>query len=250
MTNVTEPASIQPLLSVSQVAKSYGDKPALSGVSLTVAPGELVALLGPNGAGKSTLLQLVTGLFTPDSGTISVCGHDIATGMVPALAEIGVVFQQSTVDPELTVEANLRFHGELQGLSEKVLRAGIDAALARIGLTDRRRDRLRTLSGGNRRRLELVRALLHHPRMLIMDEATVGLDPASRSDILAHVLSLRQQGMGILWTTHLIDEAAQADRVVVLNKGSVAFTGTPTDLGATIEPPDLGQAFLNLTTPL
>lgn len=239
--------SAEALLLVANVSKSYGDKLALDDVSLAVQPGELVALLGTNGAGKSTLLQLVTGLFTADSGTITVCGRDIGTSVVDALSLLGVVFQQPTVDLELSVRDNLRFHAELQGLGRSQIRTRLDEAMTQFGLTDRGGDAVRKLSGGNRRRVELARALLHDPRLLVMDEATVGLDPASRRDILAHVLSLRAAGMGILWTTHLIDEAAEADRIVMLDKGKIVFDGVPEDLAETVVPPDLTNAFLALT---
>ena len=237
-----------PLLQASGVAKAYDGTPALNGVNIAVRPGELVVLLGPNGAGKSTLLQLVTGLFTPDRGSISICGHDLRTGIVPALAQLGVVFQQPTLDLELSVEANLRFHAELHGLPGNQVRARIAAAAERFGLTDRLHSPARELSGGNRRRVELARALLHEPRLLVMDEATVGLDPASRRDILTHILSLRASGMGILWTTHLVDEAAMGDAIVVLNRGNVVFEGAPAELAARSQPADLGNAFLRLTT--
>src|SRR3546814_176286 len=196
-----------PLLQASDVAKAYDGKPALSGVDIAVRPGELVVLLGPNGAGKSTLLQLLTGLFTPDRGSIAICGHDLRSGIVQALAQLGVVFQQPTLDLELSVEANLRFHAELHGLLGNQVRARIAAAAERFGLTDRLHSPARELSGGNRRRVELARALLHEPPLLVMDEAPVGLEPARRRDILTHILSLPPPALGPLWTTPLVEEA-------------------------------------------
>jgi ABC-2 type transport system ATP-binding protein len=217
----------QPVLVVEHVAKSYGSVRALDDVSLTVRAGEFVAVLGPNGAGKSTLLQLLTGLFSPDRGRIIVLGHDLRHDAVRALAGIGVVFQQQTLDLELSVRANLQFHADLHGLSRRVAHQRIGVALERYGLTDRRRSRARTLSGGNRRRLELARALLHKPHVLFMDEATVGLDPGSRRDILEEMVRLKQtENIGVLWTTHLIDEVDYADRLIILRQGHVLFDGT------------------------
>lgn len=219
-------SSSAPLLAVSNLAKSYGRVKALDGVNLTVGPGEFVALLGTNGAGKSTLLQILTGLFSPDSGSVHVCGHDLRRSAIKALADIGVVFQQPTLDLELSIRGNLLLHCDLHGLPRRVARERIEIALQRFGLADRSRDRTRTLSGGNRRRVELARAMLHGPRVMLMDEATVGLDPMSRRDILRDIIRLRDDaGIGVLWTTHLVDEIEFADRIVVLRRGRVVFEG-------------------------
>ncbi|MCW5695737.1 MAG: ATP-binding cassette domain-containing protein [Bauldia sp.] len=236
------------VLEVRKLEKSYGRVKALAGVDLTVREGEFVALLGPNGAGKSTLLQLLTGLFSPDNGSIMVLGNDLRRSAIRALAGIGVVFQQPTLDLELSVRANLLFHADLHGLNRRAARERIDASLKRFGLADRARDRARTLSGGNRRRVELVRALLHRPHILLMDEATVGLDPASRRDILNDILRLcREENIGVLWTTHLVDEVEVADRVVVLNRGKVLFDGLMADLLLREKTDDMGAAFIQIT---
>jgi len=221
----------EPLLRVNDVVKNYGTRRALDHVSLTVGAGEFVALLGANGAGKSTLMQLLTGLFTPDEGSIVVLEHDLRTNAIAALAGIGVVYQQQTLDLELSVRANLLFHADLHGMSRRAARPRIAAALEHYGLSERARDRTRTLSGGNRRRLELARALLHQPRVLLMDEPTVGLDPASRRDILDEMVRLkRAENIGILWSTHLVDEIERADRVIVLRRGHITFDGTLVEL--------------------
>ncbi|HNS93746.1 ABC transporter ATP-binding protein [Thauera sp.] len=235
------------LLSVSGVRKSYGARPALKGVDLQVCAGEFVALLGPNGAGKSTLFQLLTGLFNADAGQVQVCGHDMRVAPVSALGRIGVVFQQMTLDMDLSVEANLVFHARLHGLGPRLAAARIDDALARLGLGDRRGDRVRELSGGNRRKVELARALIHRPSVLLMDEATVGLDPASRRHLLDEVLGLRATGVGVLWASHLVDEAEAADRVLVLHRGELLAEGAPAALVQASGRASLAEAFLDMT---
>ncbi len=237
-----------PVLKVTGLAKSYGRVRALDGVDITVREGEFVALLGPNGAGKSTLLQLLTGLFSPDSGEIDVLGNDLRHSAIRALARIGVVFQQPTLDLELSVRANLLFHSDLHGIPRSIAKARIAAAIQRFGLQDRIKDRARTLSGGNRRRVELARALLHEPKILLMDEATVGLDPASRKAILEDILRLKtERQLGILWTTHLVDEVEVADRIIVLHRGKMLYDGTPAGLVAREGTVDLNEAFLKIT---
>jgi ABC-2 type transport system ATP-binding protein len=235
-------------LAVRDVVKRYGRITALDGVSLSVRPGEFVALLGPNGAGKTTLFQLLSGLFTADRGAIAVMGHDMRVDAVPALAGLGIVFQAPTLDLELSVRANLEFHAGLHGLPRAATAARIAADLERLGLAERADDPVRALSGGQRRRVELARALLHEPRVLLMDEPTVGLDPASRRDLLALVRGLRdQRALAVLWATHLCDEAALADRVIVLHRGTVLRAAPPATLVAEAGAADLESAFLALT---
>jgi len=237
------------VLIVQDVVKRFGDVTALDHASLRVAPGEFVALLGQNGAGKSTLFQLLSGLFVADSGTIHIYGHDIGRDPVPALAGLGIVFQQPTLDLDISVHANLRFHGGLHGIPRRVQDRRLADAMARLGITDIAGRKVRELSGGNRRRVELARALMHEPRILLMDEPTVGLDPASRRDLLHHVRELRATGVGILWATHLIDEAESADRIVVLHRGKVLREGTPAGLVAETGADNLAAAFMALTEP-
>jgi ABC-2 type transport system ATP-binding protein len=239
-----------PALILDNVVKTYGAVRAVDGVSLTVFAGEFIALLGPNGAGKTTLFQLLSGLFVPDSGRIEIMGHDMLHDPVPALALLGIVFQQPTLDLELSVTGNLLFHAGLHGIPRAVAKPRIEKELARLGLAERAHDKAAQLSGGNRRRLELARALLHEPRVLLMDEATVGLDPASRSDLLKLILAMRaERSVAVLWATHLCDEVRNADRVVVLDQGKVLADTTPAQLVANAGTATIEQAFLAMTGP-
>ncbi len=234
-------------LNLSGIVKSYGSVKALDDVDLTVAAGEFVALHGPNGAGKTTLFQILSGLFVADRGEVHVGGRDMRRHPAAALAKLGIVFQQPTLDLELSVRRNLYFFARLHGLSRRDANARIDAQLARFDLRERADAAASTLSGGNRRRVELARALLHEPAFLLMDEATVGLDPASRREILEHVMELRtRKGVGVLWSTHLVNEATQADRVVVLHKGRVLYNGVPMGLQQEMGGASLEDAFLAL----
>jgi ABC-2 type transport system ATP-binding protein len=231
------------VLSAQDLHKSYAGKRALQGVSLDLHAGEIVALLGPNGAGKSTLLQLLTGLFSPDQGCIRVLGHDMRTHASRALAGLGVVFQQTALDLDLSVQANLLFHTDLHGIARSVANQRIGDELALIGMSAQAKAMVRSLSGGTRRKVELVRAVLHQPRVLLMDEATAGLDMASRQQLLAAVRRLAQdQGVAVLWATHLAEEVKVADRLVLLDKGTVRFSGSPDHFMAQAQGDDLNQA--------
>src|ERR1700729_2850273 len=239
-----------PALLLDNVVKTYGAIRAVDGVSFKASAGEFIALLGPNGAGKTTLFQLLSGLFVPDSGRIEVMGHDMSRDPVPALAKLGIVFQQPTLDLELTVTGNLLFHAGLHGISRAVAKPRIEKELARLGLTERAHDKAGQLSGGNRRRVELARALLHEPRVLLMDEATVGLDPASRGDLLKLILSMRtERSVAVLWATHLCDEVSGADRVIVLHRGKVLSDTTPAKMIENAGTATIEEAFLAMTGP-
>ena len=221
---------------------------ALDGVGFAVPEGRFTALLGPNGAGKTTLMSLVTGLFVAAEGRVRVCGHDIRQETRAALASIGVVFQRLTLDLDLTVAQNLRYAAALHGIPRALARQRIAEAAGRLGFEDRLGALARTLSGGYRRRVEIARALMHGPRLLVLDEPTVGLDIDSRRDIVAHVHALcREEGLAVLWTTHLIDEIWPGDRVVILHRGRVRAAGTVEEVTAEAGTADLAEAYLKLT---
>jgi ABC-2 type transport system ATP-binding protein len=218
-------------LDVRNVSHSFGERKALDNASFTIGAGDFTVLLGLNGAGKTTLFALITGLYHSGDGSISVYGADLRKNYLKALAKIGAVFQQSTLDLDLTVEQNMFYHAALHGIAKSVAGPRITAELERIGLNDRRRDRARSLSGGQRRRVELARALIHNPSLLLLDEPTVGLDIESRQFLLDHVRKLcAERGMAVLWATHLIDEADENSRIVVLHKGKILAAGSASDV--------------------
>ena len=216
------------MLRIQNLTQRYGSKPALQALNLDLKPGEFVALLGPNGAGKSTLFQVLTGLFAASEGEVEVAGHSLRRSASQALRHIGVVFQQMSLDLDLSIRRNLLFQADLHGLPRALALARIEAGCTRLGVDADLERPVRELSGGNRRKVELVRATLHQPAMLLMDEATVGLDPKSRQDLLRALhADVRERGACVLWATHLVNEAEGADRVVVLHKGQLIADGTP-----------------------
>lgn len=232
-------------LTVAGVSHAFGTNKALSDVSLSVAKGTFVALLGVNGAGKSTLFNLITRLYDTQSGRIAVCGHDVRAAPTAALRSLGVVFQSRALDPSLTVAQNIVYHGALHGLPRREALARGAAALEGVRMGDRMDARVSKLSGGQARRVEIARALLHRPRLLLCDEATAGLDVQSRAEIVADVHALAaEQGVGVLWATHLIDEVAPEDAVVVLHKGRVCARGRAAEIAGSA---GLTDAFLTLT---
>ena len=230
-------------LRVSHVSLSYGAKKALDDVSFALEPG-FCALLGPNGAGKSTLFSLLTRLLVTREGTIEVAGYDIATAPRAALKRIGVVFQQPTLDLDMSVARNMRYFAALHGLAGRAARARIDAALDRLAMRERAGERVRDLNGGHRRRMEIARALVHAPEVLLLDEPTVGLDTASRRAITRHVHDLAGEGLTVLWATHLVDEIAPQDDVVVLHRGRVLKHAQAAEIAGN-EP--LIEAFIQMT---
>jgi len=215
-----------PALRVERVSFAYGAKPVLREVSFSVAAGECAILLGPNGAGKSTLFALITRLYDTPTGTIEIGGFALKKASRRALARIGVVFQQSTLDLDLTIMQNLRYHAALYGLARKTARARIQEELERFALFDRRNEKVRQLNGGHRRRVEIARALLHSPSLLLLDEPTVGLDIASRHALVEHLQQRTRHGeLAVLWATHLLDEIAEDNHLIILHLGQVRADG-------------------------
>ena len=236
------------MLKLRELTQCYGPRVALNALSLHVARGSFVALLGPNGAGKSTLFQVLTGLFAADAGEVEVAGLSMRSQARRALAHIGVVFQQQSLDLDLSVSRNLQFHADLQGVPRAVAAERVAQDAARFGLAADLGRRVRELSGGTRRKVELVRALLHRPQLLLMDEATAGLDPKSRRDLIDGLHDeVRQRGVTVLWATHSVAEAEACDRVLVLHRGELLSDGTPAEVTADLGGPTLEAAFINAT---
>ncbi|MBQ0824541.1 ATP-binding cassette domain-containing protein [Microvirga sp. HBU67558] len=231
-------------LAIDNLSHGFGTRRALSEVNLSVEPGSFAVLLGPNGAGKTTLIALATGLYNAQHGDIRIFGHSIRRDPIRALARLGVVFQMPTLDLDLTVSQNMAYHGALHGLSRGEARERAGEELGRFGINDRRDDKVRSLSGGLRRRVEIARALLHRPKLLIVDEATAGLDIAARQLLLSHVRSLCRGGLSVLWATHMLGEVEPSDRLVILHQGTVRWDGRAGDLAPN---EGLEAAFLRIT---
>jgi ABC-2 type transport system ATP-binding protein len=230
-----------PAVTIESVSHFYGARRALDDVSCSIAPSTFAVLLGLNGAGKSTLFSLVMRLYAIQRGHIGRASSE-------ALRMVGVVFQPRTLDLDISVIQNLMYHAALHGIGRKEARARADDVLARIALSDRAQDKVRTLSGGQVRRVEIARALLHRPRLLVLDEPTVGLDIKARADILAHVRRLIvHDGVSVLWATHLIDEVSNDDDVILLHQGRVLGHGSVARMLEAAGAQDLRAAFTQLT---
>ncbi|MBT2299620.1 ATP-binding cassette domain-containing protein [Variovorax paradoxus] len=237
------------MLRTIDLTKRYGTRTALQSLSLRVPAGQFVALLGPNGAGKSTLFQVLTGMFAADEGEVEVAGHSLRHAATAALRHIGVVFQQMSLDLDLSIRRNLLFQADLHGLPRRLALERIASACERLDIDVDLDRKVRELSGGNRRKVELARAGLHRPAVLLMDEATVGLDPKSRQDLLAALRAdVRERGVCVLWATHRVDEAEQADRVLVLHKGALLADGTPAQVSRLLGGDTLEEGFISRTT--
>ena len=233
-----------PVLSVKDVSYWYGAKQVLDDVSFEVYPGRVTALLGPNGAGKTTLFSLITRLFDAPTGRIEICGRSAADFGARALGPLGVVFQQPTLDLDLTVKQNLRYFASLRGLKHKEADERMLRALKELDMAERIGERVRSLNGGHRRRVEIARSLLHSPKLLLLDEPTIGLDVPTRSAIVRHVHELARSGeIGVLWATHLFDEVDPDDTLLVLDRGRIVARGTAKDVVAETGARDLGGAF-------
>lgn len=237
-----------PALEIADVSHRFGARQALSHVSLRVERGQFTALLGPNGAGKTTLFAIITRLYNNKEGQVRIFGRNLAREPSAALAEMGVVFQKPTLDSDLTVRQNLRYHAALHGMRGKAAHERVERLLARVGLADRAKDKVRTLSGGQSRRIEIARSLVHGPRLLLLDEATVGLDLASRTDIVRIVRDLvREDGLSVLWATHIFDEIEASDAVYVLHGGKIIEQGRSEEISAAAQGASLADAFRALT---
>ena len=226
-------ASSPPAIEVDDLVKSYGEVDAVRGVSFTVPPGEVFGFLGPNGAGKSTTINMLCTLATPTSGAARVSGFDVVTRRDDVRRHIGLVFQDPTLDVHLTATQNLRLHAELYGIEPGAIPARMDQMLDMVGLADRRDQKVLTFSGGMKRRLEIARGLMHSPRVLFLDEPTIGLDPQTRSSIWRYIRALQEsEGTTIFMTTHYMDEAEFCDRIAIMDRGEIVVLDTPEALKA------------------
>ncbi len=215
------------------LAHRYGDHAALSDVSFSVAEQEIFGLLGPNGGGKTTLFRLLSTLLPIQTGTVNILGADVATRQSEVRTQIGVVFQSPSLDRMLTVSENLKHQGHLYGLRGAELRQRIELLLERLGIANRARDRIASLSGGLQRRVEIAKGLLHRPRLLLLDEPSTGLDPGARDDLWRYLRDLRDSdGVTAVVTTHLMEEAEHCDRLAILDQGRLVATGPPAELRA------------------
>ena len=232
-------------IEISEISHNFGQKRVLDQINLSIKKGTFCALLGPNGAGKSTLFSALTRLLIPTQGVIKIHGNDIHKSPRPALSNIGVVFQQQTMDLDLTVFQNLRYFGKLQGMSGKDLNQRIEQVLTLLNMAERSHEVVRTLNGGHRRRAEIARSLIHDPKVLLLDEATVGLDPETRKSITDDMHKIAQtKGKTILWATHLCDEVGDDDQLVILHNGKILRNGQAHEIA---NGGNLLNVFLSLT---
>jgi ABC-2 type transport system ATP-binding protein len=220
-----------PAVETEKLTHTYGARVALHELTLRVEPGEAFALLGPNGSGKTTLFRILSTLLPPMEGRAVVLGHDLSSDRERARPDIGVVFQNPSLDKELTAEENLRYHGHLYGIRGAELTRRVKDLLARVDLLERAGERVKGFSGGMRRRVELAKGMLHRPRLLLLDEPSTGLDPVARADVWRYIEEVRRrEGVTVLLTTHLMDEAERCDRVAILDQGKLVALGTPAAL--------------------
>ena len=224
-----------PVIEAYELTHRYGDRTALSGVSFSVSPGQMFGLLGPNGGGKSTAFKILSTLMTATSGSVRIFGHDVNSDQGAIRRRMGVVFQRPSLDIKLTASENLTHQGHLYGLHGAGLRKRVAELLSRVGMSKRAKDRVEMFSGGMRRQVELAKALLHGPELLILDEPSAGLDPGARRDFRERLAQLRQEeGVTIVLTTHYMEEAECCDEIVILDEGRVVAAGSPGELTSTI----------------
>lgn len=224
----------EPAIVVSEVTHRYGDRVAVDQLSLTIDQGEIFVFLGPNGSGKTTLFRLLSTLIPLQAGEVSILGHNLASDMNAARGKLGVVFQAPSLDKKLTVAENLSHQGRLYGMPTSEIKNRCQEMLGALGLNERSSDLVETLSGGMRRRVELAKGMLHQPQLLLLDEPSTGLDPGARADLWQYLQQVRDQGVTIVMTTHLLEEADRADRIAILHQGKIAALDTPAALQASV----------------
>lgn len=234
---------------VRNVVKTFGPIKAVDNVSFAIKPGEIFAFLGPNGAGKSTTIKMLTTMLRPTSGKLYLNGHDVTKDQASARKSFGIVFQDPAVEEELTAYENMLFHAVLYSVPKQEQQERIEALMKLVDLWERRDSLVRTYSGGMRRRLEIARGLMHHPKILFLDEPTLGLDTQTRNILWNYVKKLSQnEGMTIFFTTHYLDEAeAVAERIAIIDYGKIVAEGTAQQLAKQTKTKTLEQAYLKLT---
>ena len=229
------PRTAEPAIAVDSLAKSFGEVEAVRGVTFDVAIGEVFGFLGPNGAGKTTTINMLCTLARPTGGRALVAGHDVVRERDDVRRHIGLVFQETTLDGYLTAEQNLRLHAELYGVESALVSGRMRQVLEMVGLWERKDTEVQTFSGGMRRRLEIARGLMHSPRVLFLDEPTLGLDPQTRSSIWRYIRELREaEEITIFMTTHYMDEAELCDRIAIMDRGEIVVLETPEALKADV----------------
>ena len=234
-------------LSINEVSHFFGSFCALDNVSVDINPGDFTVLLGLNGAGKTTLYSLITRLYNNITGSIKIYDYDVRDNSSEALKHIGVVFQQPTLDLDLSVKENLHYHSALHGISAREADQRIKVELERIDMFEKNNMKVRSLSGGQKRRVEIVRSLIHKPKLLLLDEPTVGLDIGSRQMILNHVKTLcKKNNLAVLWATHLIDEIDKCEKVIIIHKGKVKISGDVTNIIKKTKTKNIREAFNKL----
>ncbi len=234
-------------LEIRNVSHKFGNFTALDNVTLNINSGDFTVLLGLNGAGKTTLYSLITRLYNNNTGSIKIYGFDVRESSVNALKNICVVFQQPTLDLDLSIKENLEYHSSLHGISSSESEKRIDSEMGRIKLDEKLKSKVRALSGGQRRRVEIARSLLHKPKLLLLDEPTVGLDIGSRQLILKHVKNLcKKNNLAVLWATHLIDEIDKGEKVIIIHQGKVIESGDVSNIVKKTKTNNIREAFNKL----
>ncbi len=236
------------IIQVQNLVKTFGSIHAVRGATFQVEEGELFGFLGPNGAGKTTTINVLCTLLLPTGGKAVVAGYDVVRQPKEVRQSIGIIFQDPSLDERLTAMENLRFHAMLYGLSWKNLSGRVEMFLDMVGLSGRRNDLVKTFSGGMKRRLEIIRGLLHSPKVLFLDEPTLGLDPQSRRHIWGYIRDLRErEGLTLFMTTHYMEEADQCTRVAIMDQGKIVALNTPASFKETLGLPTMDDVFLKLT---